>query len=127
VRAVVTLVVLYCVALSIVVFLFRQLPPLEVLAARREAASVDSNAVELRLAIPHSFDEVRQVRATLEAYRLEYGRQVAVLLSTTYVFLQTFMMPGAMAINILMGSMYPLPAALGFSAAISTVGASLNY
>ena len=43
---------------------------------------------QLKLALPHSFDELRAVRRTVELYRQTYGGQLAVLLGTAYLFLQ---------------------------------------
>lgn len=107
--------------------LFRRLPPLESLAARAVAAGDAQTAASLQLHVPHSMDELRAVRATLETYRREYGGHVAALLIATYIFLQTFMIPGPMGINILAGSLYPFWTAMLFTAAVSTLGASMNY
>lgn len=95
---------------------------MEVLAARTGV-----HAEGLRLAVPHSIEELRSVRSTLEAYRREFGPQVATLLVAVYLFLQTFMIPGPLGINILAGSLYPFWTAMAFTAVVSTLGASCNY
>ncbi|EFN56742.1 hypothetical protein CHLNCDRAFT_11380, partial [Chlorella variabilis] len=82
---------------------------------------------QLRLAVPHSFDELRSVRHTLELYRRNYAVHVAALLCTTHLFLQSFMIPGSILINVLAGSMYSLPAGTAFAAAADGGGASINY
>jgi uncharacterized membrane protein YdjX (TVP38/TMEM64 family) len=132
VRPALYLAALYCLALSLVVVLFRRLPSLEALAAHEAAGGAAAAAgggapAELRLAIPHSFEDLRAVRGTLERYRLAYGGQLAALLVAAYLFMQTFMVPGPMGINILAGSLYPFGTAMAFAATVSTLGASLNF
>ena len=126
-RSALTLAVLYILGLTLVISLFRRLPPIEELVAKTAAAGDIQTSTSLRLAIPHSIEELREVRATLEAYRREYGVQVASLLVVTYLFLQMFMIPGPMGINILAGSLYPFWTAMLFTGVVSTVGASLNF
>jgi hypothetical protein len=63
--------------------------------------------------VPHSFDELRSVRHTLELYRRNYAVHIAALLVAVHMFLQAFMMPGSILINVLAGSMYSLPGGSG--------------
>jgi uncharacterized membrane protein YdjX (TVP38/TMEM64 family) len=130
-RCIFTLLVLYASGLSLIVTLFNRLPPVAELAektsARTSIKSVTTHAASLRLAVPHSVRELREVRVTLETYRDTYGTQVLALLASSYIFLQTFMIPGPLAINVLAGSLYPFGAAMVFTAVVSTIGASLNY
>ena len=128
-RSAATLGLLYLLGLATVIALFRRLPPIEELKSRTVAASGGDEraAAALKLAIPHSIDELREVRTTLEAYRNEFAPQVASLLIATYLFLQTFLIPGPMGINILAGSLYPFWTAMAFTAVVSTIGASLNF
>jgi hypothetical protein len=61
------------------------------LAAQQQQQRKSGGAAELqelRLAVPHSFDELRSVRHTLELYRQNYAVQVVALLCTTHMFLQ---------------------------------------
>ncbi len=44
--------------------------------------------LQLSLAAPHSFDELRAVRRTLELYRQNYAVHVAALLLAAHIFLQ---------------------------------------
>jgi uncharacterized membrane protein YdjX (TVP38/TMEM64 family) len=126
-RSAITLAIIYILALSFLISLYRRLPPMDDLVARAAAAGDTQAATTLRLAIPHSIEELRAVRSTLEAYRQEYSSQVASLLIAAYLFLQTFMIPGPLGINILAGSLYPFWTAMLFTAVVSTLGASLNY
>jgi uncharacterized membrane protein YdjX (TVP38/TMEM64 family) len=128
VRPALALAILYCLGLSLLVALFRRLPPLSALAeAEAAAAGGEAGAAQLELRIPHSFEELRAVRGTLERYRKAYGGRVAALLIAAYIFMQTFLVPGPAGINVLAGSLYPFPTAMLFAAVVSTVGASLNY
>lgn len=107
------------------VTLFKQLPPLEALAAT--STDANGNVPVLKLEVPHTFEDVRIVRQTLELYRLAYARHVTLLLTAAYLFLQSFMMPGSLGINILIGSLYPTFTAFMFVIAVSTLGASMNF
>lgn len=111
--------ILYCSALLIIITLFKQLPPLESLA--------DNKHTNLELRVPHSFSELREARATLEIYRRAHSQKVTILLAAAYLFLQTFIMPGSLAINILCGSLYSTPTAFTFVIVMSTIGASSNF
>lgn len=54
---------------------------------------------------PRNVVELRAVRHTLELYRQNYGAQVAALLATAYLVMQSLAIPGSIGINLLMGSM----------------------
>lgn len=54
----------------------------------RLGAGGPGEVAALRLALPHSMDELRAVRRTVELYRQNYGRQLALLLGVAYLFLQ---------------------------------------
>ena len=108
-------------------------PPLTCAAAATGGGTGGSGGVSvegelaLQLSLPRSFEELRAVRHTLELYRTNYGGRVAALLVAAYMFLQTFMLPGSMLINLLAGSLYPFWHALAFTAAVSTAGACANF
>ncbi|PRW51118.1 putative membrane protein isoform B [Chlorella sorokiniana] len=137
VRPVLILAALYVAALSLIVLLFSRLPNLEQLAERHGpgsssgsgagTAGAGAEQLHLSLAVPHSFDELRAVRRTLELYRQNYAVHVAALLLAAHIFLQTFMIPGSILVNVLAGSMYSLPAATAFAATVDAAGASSNY
>ncbi|KAI7844749.1 hypothetical protein COHA_001632 [Chlorella ohadii] len=130
VRPVLILAALYVAALSLIVLLFSRLPNLEQMAERHGSGSgtgAGAEQLQLSLAVPHSFDELRAVRRTLELYRQNYAVHVAALLLAAHIFLQTFMIPGSILINVLAGSMYSLPAATAFAATVDAAGASSNY
>lgn len=138
IKAIFFLFLLYLFGLSLVIMLFQRLPSLEDLSAEQSiaaevaAADVHNNKsmiphTNLKLAVPHTFDELRDVRATLEAFNTAYGIDVLLFLTCTYVFLSTFMIPGPLGINILAGSLYPFGTAMLFTSLASTLGAALNF
>ncbi|KFM24896.1 putative membrane protein [Auxenochlorella protothecoides] len=79
------------------------------------------------MAIPRSFDELRAVRGTLALYHAQVPARLAALLAAAHIFLQTFLTPGAVGINILAGSLYHPVVALTFITAVSTAGSATNY
>lgn len=131
VRPILIFAALYISALTLILLLFSQLPTLSELAEKQLAAgggAGGSGAPEqLRLAVPHSFGELRSVRRTLELYRQNYAVHVAALMVATHIFLQAFMIPGSILINVLAGSMYSLPVATAFAAVVDCCGAASNY
>ena len=62
-------------------------PPERHAAAAAEGAGPEGQ-LQLSLAVPHSFDELRAVRRTLELYRQNYAVHVAALLVAAHVLLQ---------------------------------------
>ena len=109
-RPVLILGALYLLALAAILLLFARLPTPAQLAAQQAAAAGGGAKLErLHLAVPHSFEQLRRVRHTLELYRQNYAVHVAALLVATHIFLQAFMVPGSILSNILAGSMYSLP------------------
>ncbi len=53
---------------------------------------------QLHLAVPHSFEELRRVRRTLELYRQNYAVHVAALMVATHIFLQVLCCPPCVAL-----------------------------
>lgn len=51
-------------------------------------AGKGTEQLQLSLAVPHSFDQLRAVRRTLELYRQNYAVHVAALLLASHIFLQ---------------------------------------
>ncbi|GAB4818338.1 hypothetical protein N2152v2_005384 [Parachlorella kessleri] len=129
-RPALMLLLLYCLGLALVYWLFSRLPDLrtlEAVARQQGLLGEGAEVAALRLSLPHSFDELRAVRRTVELYRQQYGGQLLALMVGAYLFLQAFMIPGSVVINVLAGSMYTFPAALAFVGVVSTCGVSINY
>ena len=71
--------------------MFAQRLPLSVHAAVARQQGLLGEGAEvaaLRLSLPHSFDELRAVRRTVELYRQQYGSQLLALMVGAYLFLQ---------------------------------------
>ena len=134
---VIKLCLLYCVGLAIVGLLVKRLPSLDNLKKVTGTVStnatgvinIDTNAQPSRLVlkVPESFDELRAVKQTLLLYKQYYEFDLMLFLSASYVFLETFMIPGPALLNILVGSIYALVPALVYVSAVSTIGTSCNF
>lgn len=132
-KPILALCMLYLISLAIVAAVFSRLPPLSSVTSASSSSSdsvggaITTTTKELTLSLPKDFNDLRVARETLELYRKAHGWEVLQLLTVCYLFLQTFMIPGAIAINILAGSLYPFWYAFTFAAIVSTIGASCNY
>jgi len=114
----------YSLGFSIMYMLYRRLPPLEKLYT---AEGGGSQGQELMLKIPETFEELRAVKQTLQMYKEHYEFDLMLFISFSYIFLQTFMIPGPSVINILLGSIFSLVPAMLYVGIISCVGASMNF
>lgn len=79
------------------------------------------------LKIPWNIDEVQNLANILNIYKSDYCYQVFFGLSFTYIFLQTFAIPGSIFLSILAGFLYPFYIALLLICICSTAGASLCF
>lgn len=122
-RPMMTVAALYMCLLGGLLVLARRLPTRGALQAKAHLQEGDA----LLMKLPRNLDELREVRHTLELYRATYSMQVASLLVATYLVLQALSIPGTLCINLLIGSMYSFPLAMGTVALVSTAGACLNY
>lgn len=126
-RAIVLLGALYGVFLLIVLWSFARLPKLEHLAAAKAIGEDDALDSHLVLKVPNTFEELNKVKDTLRMYKDEFEMDLMLFLCISYVFLQTFMIPGPAILNILFGSLYSVSKSLLIVMAISTVGTTLNF
>jgi len=122
-RALLAMAAVYAVLLTMLLMLLRRLPTRGALS---EKAHLPENT-ELLMKLPRNISELRAVRHTLELYRANYATYIAGLLVLVYLVLTSLSIPGALIINLLIGSLYSLPLALVTVAAVSTAGACLNY
>eukprot|EP00890_Picochlorum_soloecismus_P006602 jgi/Picsp_1/767/NSC_04256-R1_snare associated golgi protein len=123
-QCIVGLAAAYSVGFAIIFVLYRRLPALEKLYS---AEGGGSQGHELMLKIPETFEELRAVKQTLQMYKEHYEFDLMLFISFSYVFLQTFMIPGPGVINILLGSIFSLVPAMLYVGIISCVGASMNF
>ncbi|KAL0021492.1 hypothetical protein WJX77_000125 [Trebouxia sp. C0004] len=122
-RPIAVLVLLYCVALLLLLNLFWKLPSRDTVSSKAHLQEDE----ELLLKLPTNFQEAQAVKATLALYKANCNGLVITLLICLYLFMQVFMIPGAMFINVLAGSLYGLWGTFCVIACVSTLGAGLNY
>lgn len=79
------------------------------------------------ITIPKDMDDAKALGKVLSKYKDTYYVQVLVAYFTTYIFLQTFAIPGSIFLSILSGFLYPFPLALFLVCLCSGLGASFCY
>ncbi|XP_073460087.1 transmembrane protein 41B, partial [Aquarana catesbeiana] len=77
--------------------------------------------------IPRDMDDAKVWGKCLSKYKTRSMWRVLVAYFTTYVFLQTFAIPGSIFLSILSGFLYPFPLALFLVCLCSGLGASFCY
>ncbi|XP_040266130.1 transmembrane protein 41B [Bufo bufo] len=77
--------------------------------------------------IPRDMDDAKALGKVLSKYKDTFYVEVLVAYFTTYVFLQTFAIPGSIFLSILSGFLYPFPLALFLVCLCSGLGASFCY
>ncbi|XP_061739033.1 transmembrane protein 41B isoform X2 [Nerophis ophidion] len=65
-----------------------------------------------KIKIPKDMDDAKALGTVLSKYKDTYYSQVLLAYFATYVFLQTFAIPGSIFLSILSGYLYPFPLAL---------------
>nr|XP_006642671.1 PREDICTED: transmembrane protein 41B isoform X1 [Lepisosteus oculatus] len=80
-----------------------------------------------KMKIPKDMDDAKALGTVLSKYKDTYYTQVLVAYFATYVFLQTFAIPGSIFLSILSGYLYPFPLALFLVCLCSGLGASFCY
>lgn len=113
IRKLLILAIIFSVSFSMIFALFQSLPKINRVAAvaAEEGKSDGKDAAEKRtkeflLRFPKNLEELKVIRDVLEVYQTEHRRQVQVGIICLYLFLQTFVIPGSIFINILAGSLY---------------------
>ncbi|XP_014211539.1 transmembrane protein 41B [Copidosoma floridanum] len=79
------------------------------------------------LKIPYDIEDAKNLGKLLGSYKDLYYVQVLMGLFVTYIFLQTFAIPGSIFLSILSGFLFPFPLALTLVCTCSAIGASLCY
>ncbi|XP_076012348.1 transmembrane protein 41B [Genypterus blacodes] len=80
-----------------------------------------------KIKIPKDMEDAKALGTVLSKYKDTYYTQVLMAYFTTYVFLQTFAIPGSIFLSILSGYLYPFPLALFLVCLCSGLGASFCY
>lgn len=77
--------------------------------------------------LPRDIEDAKQLGRILDKYKERYFSQVFTGVFVTYIFLQTFAIPGSISLSILSGFLFPFPVALLLVCFCSATGASLCY
>jgi len=113
-RAIIMLVVIFgfsTLALGLVYYNFPKLDPAE----------------KGYFKIPKNMDDAKNLGRILSRYSDRYYFTVLIGILVTYIFLQSFAIPGSVFLSILSGFIFPFPLALFVVCLCSATGASLCY
>ncbi|CAH1259093.1 TMEM41B [Branchiostoma lanceolatum] len=77
--------------------------------------------------LPRNIEDAKALGRVLSAYKEAYYYEVMAGVTVTYIFLQTFAIPGSIFLSILIGYMFPFPLALFVVCLCSATGASFCY
>ncbi|BES99162.1 SNARE associated Golgi protein [Nesidiocoris tenuis] len=77
--------------------------------------------------IPYNAEDAKHLGQVLDRYKDKYYFQVLLAIFVSYIFLQTFAIPGSISLSILSGFLYPFPLAITLVCFCSATGASLCY
>lgn len=77
--------------------------------------------------LPFNIEDAKNLGRVLESYKDLYYIEVLAGLFITYIFLQTFAIPGSIFLSILSGFLFPFYLALLLVCTCSAIGASLCY
>lgn len=80
-----------------------------------------------KIKIPKDMEDAKALGTVLSKYKDTYYTQVLLAYFATYIFLQTFAIPGSIFLSILSGYLYPFPLALFLVCLCSGLGASFCY
>lgn len=84
-----------------------------------------SDAATVKL--PRNLDDLKALGRVISRYNGDFYAQVVVAYVTTYIFLQSFAIPGSIFLSILAGFMFPFPLALFLVCFCSATGATFCY
>ncbi|KAK3924951.1 Transmembrane protein 41-like protein [Frankliniella fusca] len=77
--------------------------------------------------LPWDIEEAKELGQVLDRYKDRYFTEVMGGIFITYIFLQTFAIPGSIFLSILCGFLFPFPIALLLVCFCSATGASLCF
>ena len=80
-----------------------------------------------KIKIPKNIDDAKALGTLLSKYNDTHYTQVLMAIVTTFIFLQTFAIPGSVFLSILSGYLYPFPLALFLVCLCSALGSSFCY
>ncbi|XP_076234644.1 transmembrane protein stas isoform X1 [Calliopsis andreniformis] len=113
-QAVLTVTMIFIASLSALFYVYASFPELA------------ENELQY-MKLPLHIEDAKNLGKLLSRYKDLYYVQVLAGLFITYIFLQTFAIPGSIFLSILSGFLFPFPLALFLVCTCSAVGASLCY
>jgi len=113
-KAVIILLVIFLSSLLILGYLYYSFPKL-------------NEEEKQYIKIPFNIEEAKNLGKVLEHYKDTYYTQVIMSISFSYIFLQTFAIPGSISLSILCGFLYPFFIALAIICFCSSMGACFCY
>ncbi|XP_067941289.1 transmembrane protein 41 homolog [Watersipora subatra] len=82
---------------------------------------------KVHMKLPRNMEDARQLGLVLTKHKTQYYLQVLSAFSITYIFLQTFAIPGSIFLSVLSGYLFPPYQALLLVCSCSALGASCCY
>lgn len=113
-RAVIVVGAIFVTSLVALFYIYLKFPELE--SGERQ-----------HMKIPWNIEDAKELGRVLDRYKDKYFFEVMLMLVVTYIFLQTFAIPGSISLSILSGFLFPFPLALILVCFCSATGASLCY
>ena len=80
-----------------------------------------------KVKLPRNLDDAKNLGRVISSYKDDYFPHVLLSFVLTYVFLQSFAIPGSIFLSILSGFLFPFPVALFLVCLCSAAGASFCY
>ena len=108
------LALIFFSSLLLLVFLYMSFPKLK-------PEDVD------KIRLPMNMEDAKALATVLSNYKDDYFLTVVLAFFYTYVFLQSFAIPGSIFLSILSGFLFPFPLALFLVCLCSSLGASFCY
>ncbi|XP_014260505.1 transmembrane protein 41B isoform X2 [Cimex lectularius] len=112
--AIISICVIFAVSISALVYIYFSFPKLDEEEKRY-------------IKIPYDIEDAKKLGRVLDRYKDRYYFEVLIAVFVTYIFLQTFAIPGSISLSILAGFLFPFPLAIILVCFCSATGASLCY
>ncbi|KAK2715116.1 transmembrane protein 41B-like isoform X2 [Artemia franciscana] len=113
-KSIVLLFGIFLTSLSILALVYTTFPELE-------------ESEQRYVKLPRDIDDAKNLGKVLSNYKEKYNYQVLGAVFVTYIFLQSFAIPGSIFLSILSGFLFPFPLALFMVCTCSAIGASLCF
>ncbi|CAH0382374.1 unnamed protein product [Bemisia tabaci] len=88
---------------------------------------VDSVPKGIRFVFPGSLEDLQRMAKVMDIYNHTHASYVMLVFSFTYLFKQTFMIPGSVFLNLLAGALFGIWIGFPLCCLLTTVGASCCY